>query len=177
MFLGDERGINLSAAILSATHNLVLYYLRFNKSFKIALISAHNGHSNSDSFHLLRFRSAAHVDRVSSLASSFDSSGSSSSSIKLSSMSDSSASSSYSFFVSASSSWSTCKAFTGCSISNQKLICSHLTASACCCGAFVLRLRSERRGVVLDVCGMGCRAVVGNSNTPKFASDSSAVSC
>ncbi len=31
--------------------------------------------------------------------------------------------------------------------------------------------------MVLDVCGIGCRAVVGNSNTPKFASDSSAVSC
>ena len=65
----------------------------------MALMSAHSGHSNSDSFHFLRFRNDSHVSLVITLASSSDSSGSASS-IKSSSFSDSSASSSYSFLVS-----------------------------------------------------------------------------
>ena len=71
----------------------LLLYMRFNKSLNIARMSAHSGHSNSVSFHFLRFRKAAHVDLVNSFAESSDSSGSSSS-IKSSSNSDSSASSS-----------------------------------------------------------------------------------
>lgn len=76
-----------------------MHQLRFNKSLRMALMSAHRGHSNSDSFHFLRFRNDSHVSLVIVLASSSDSSGSASS-IKSSSFPDSSASSSYSFLES-----------------------------------------------------------------------------